>query len=225
MSSVSTTSSRRVRAHGTDRRHRSSAGKKSSSPQEDISLRKSFADSMLFDNEDLDTLEDLKNVRAPSSLETAMMSSVSTLPSSGAGDVGDDPAMSQRRLSSSVSTRRFNEWDSTLSNRNFEDLSALDRANREVAGRTLASFTVTDPRYQRSEEYFPDKINDWVEVSAKNICCSWQIVCSHVICIICIISHASTINDILSANRAFPTTMCTVKWRYYVTPTSRKFAI
>ena len=223
MSSVSTTSSRRVRAHGTDRRHRSSAGKKSSSPQEDIS--KSFADSMLFDNEDLDTLEDLKNVRAPSSLETAMMSSVSTLPSSGAGDVGDDPAMSQRRLSSSVSTRRFNEWDSTLSNRNFEDLSALDRANREVAGRTLASFTVTDPRYQRSEEYFPDKINDWVEVSAKNICYSWQIVCSHVICIICIISHASTINGIHSVNRAFPTTMCTVKWRYYVTPTSRKFAI
>lgn len=122
---------------------------------------------MLFDNEDLDTLEDLKSVRAPSSLETAMMSSVSTLPSSGAGDIiGDDPAMSQGRLSSSVSTRRFNEWDSTLSNRNFEDLSALDRANREVAGRTLASFTVTDPRYQRSEEYFPDKINDWVEVSA-----------------------------------------------------------
>lgn len=144
MSSVST-SSGRVRAHGTDRRYRSSAGKKSSSPQEDMSLRKSFADSMLFDNEDLDTLEDLKNVQAPSSLDTAMMNSVSTLPSSGGGDISDDPAMSQRHLSSSVSTRRFNEWDSTLSHRNFEDLSALDRANREVAGRTLASFTVTDP--------------------------------------------------------------------------------
>jgi len=62
--------------------------------------------------------------------------------------------------------RRFNEWDSTLSNRNFEELTALDRANREVAGRTLATFTVTDPRYQRSEKYLPDKINDWVEVSA-----------------------------------------------------------
>lgn len=155
-----------------------------------MSLRKSFADSMLFDNEDL---EDLKNVRAPSSLETAMMSSVSTLPSSGGGDIGDDSAMSQRRLSSSVSTRRFNEWDSTLSNRNFHDLSALDRANREVAGRTLASFTVTDLRYQRSEEYFPDKINDWVEVSAINICRSFQFVCSH---IICIASHARIVDHL-----------------------------